>query len=110
MHGGSVEHFGVRYEEGDVIGCFIDALERTISKVFKQVTNKFSLSVFHSAILFINYNYHSIYSNERHTIFRANSYTLIKLQINGVGNYLNESQNIFISLLIYFLANSLLFY
>ncbi|XP_018801106.1 PREDICTED: ryanodine receptor isoform X11 [Bactrocera latifrons] len=31
MHGGSVEHFGVRYEEGDVIGCFIDALERTIS-------------------------------------------------------------------------------
>nr|XP_036227356.1 ryanodine receptor isoform X15 [Bactrocera oleae] len=31
MHGGSVEHFGVRYEEGDVIGCFIDAFERTIS-------------------------------------------------------------------------------
>lgn len=34
MHGGSVEHFGVRYEEGDVIGCFIDAFERTISKAF----------------------------------------------------------------------------
>ncbi|XP_017464405.1 PREDICTED: ryanodine receptor [Rhagoletis zephyria] len=31
MHGGSVEHFGVRYEAGDVIGCFIDVMERTIS-------------------------------------------------------------------------------
>ncbi|XP_067629192.1 ryanodine receptor isoform X17 [Eurosta solidaginis] len=31
MHGGAAEHFGVRYEAGDVIGCFIDALERTIS-------------------------------------------------------------------------------
>jgi len=32
MHAGSIEHFGVRYEAGDVIGCFIDVKEQTISK------------------------------------------------------------------------------
>jgi len=32
MHAGSIEHFGVRYEAGDVIGCFIDVKELTISK------------------------------------------------------------------------------
>lgn len=63
MHGGSVEHFGVRYEAGDVIGCFIDVLERTISKDIDQVINKFNLSVFHSAVLFINYDYHNLFSN-----------------------------------------------
>ncbi|XP_043641241.1 ryanodine receptor isoform X17 [Drosophila teissieri] len=31
MHAGSIEHFGVRYEAGDVIGCFIDVKEQTIS-------------------------------------------------------------------------------
>ncbi|XP_055904501.1 ryanodine receptor isoform X12 [Eupeodes corollae] len=31
VHGGSIEHFGVRYEAGDVIGCFIDVKEQTIS-------------------------------------------------------------------------------
>uniref|UniRef100_A0A6P4FG47 Ryanodine receptor isoform X12 n=1 Tax=Drosophila rhopaloa TaxID=1041015 RepID=A0A6P4FG47_DRORH len=31
MHAGSIEHFGVRYEAGDVIGCFIDVKELTIS-------------------------------------------------------------------------------
>lgn len=32
MHAGTIEHFGVRYEAGDVIGCFIDVKEQTISK------------------------------------------------------------------------------
>lgn len=31
-HAGNVEHFGVRYEFGDVIGCAIDVKEQTISK------------------------------------------------------------------------------
>ncbi|KRF79239.1 uncharacterized protein Dvir_GJ21297, isoform M [Drosophila virilis] len=31
MHAGTIEHFGVRYEAGDVIGCFIDVKEQTIS-------------------------------------------------------------------------------
>ncbi|KAL5285595.1 hypothetical protein ACFFRR_007348 [Megaselia abdita] len=30
-HAGNIEHFGVRYEFGDVIGCFIDVKEQTIS-------------------------------------------------------------------------------
>lgn len=40
MHAGSIEHFGVRYEAGDVIGCFIDVKEQTISKkTFRHTIN-----------------------------------------------------------------------
>lgn len=39
MHAGSIEHFGVRYEAGDVIGCFIDVKEQTISKDLRHTIN-----------------------------------------------------------------------
>jgi len=32
MHGGTVESFGAHYSVGDVIGCFIDVADQTISK------------------------------------------------------------------------------
>lgn len=33
-HGGSYEHFGVMYHVGDVIGCFLDLFDCTISKFY----------------------------------------------------------------------------
>lgn len=40
VHGGSCESFGHRYEVGDVVGCFIDLMDRTISKSCPKIMPK----------------------------------------------------------------------
>lgn len=32
-HGGTFEPFGTKYQVGDVVGCFIDLIDSTISKL-----------------------------------------------------------------------------
>lgn len=37
MHGGSLYSYGKRYKNGDIIGCFMDANEKTLSKGLQRV-------------------------------------------------------------------------
>lgn len=40
IHAGSSEQFGTKYVVGDVIGCFIDIVDRNISKFFETASCK----------------------------------------------------------------------
>lgn len=47
IHGGTSEQFGGKYVVGDVIGCFIDIVDRNISKFsyLNSVTVKLCLCI-----------------------------------------------------------------